>query len=98
MTNFYKRFIKNFNKIITLFTKLLKNLNVFVKKSRRRRKFKFKSSTIDRNNFFNEKTKKAFKTLKKTFIIAFIFRYFNSTKSLKIKTNVFNKVIDVIFC
>ena len=98
MTNFYKKFIKNFNKIIILFTKLLKNSNVFVKKSRRQRKFKFKFSAIDRNNFFDEKTKKAFKILKKAFIIVFVFRYFDSAKLLKKKTNVFNKVIDVIFC
>ena len=98
LTNFYKKFIKNFNKIIISFTKLLKNSNVFVKKLNRRRKFKFKFSTIDRNSFLDEKTKKTFETLKKTFIIIFVFRYFDSIKSLKIKTNVFNKVIDVIFC
>ena len=69
-----------------------------MKKSRRRRKFKFKFSTIDRNSFLSEKTKKAFETLKKAFITVFVFRYFNSTKPLRIETNVFNKVIDVIFC
>ena len=69
-----------------------------MKKLRRRRKFKFKSSAIDRNNFLDEKTKKAFKTLKKTFITVFVFRYFDSIKLLKIKINAFNKIIDVIFC
>ena len=78
--------------------KLLKNSNVFVKKSRCRRKFKFKFSAIDRNNFLDEKAKKTFKALKKAFIIAFVFRYFDSVKSLRIETNVFNRVIDVILC
>ena len=98
MTNFYKKFIKNFNKIIISLTKLLKNSNVFVKKLHRRRKFKFKFLTIDRNSFLDKKTKKTFETLKKTFITILVFCYFDSTKSLRIKTNVFNKVIDVIFC
>ena len=71
---------------------------MFVKKLRCQRSFKFKFRTNNFNNFFNEKIAQTFKVLKKTFIIVSVFRYFNSIKLLKIKTNAFNKVINVIFC
>ena len=98
LTNFYKKFIKNFSKIIVSFTKLLKNTNAFVKKLRRRRKFKFKTRTNVSNNFFTKKVVRTFETLKKAFIIVFVFRYFDLAKSLKIKINTFDKVINIIFC
>ena len=102
LTNFYKKFIKNFNKITAFFIEQLKKINVFDKKTHRRRRKIYKIRTnenIDeRHSFFKKKTLKTFETLKKTFIIAFVLRYFNSIKPLKIKTNVFNKAIDSIFC
>ena len=98
LTNFYRRFIKNFNKIIASLTKLLKNTNTFVKKLRRRRKFLFKFRTDISNNFFIGETARTFETLKKVFITVFVFRYFNSIKLLKIKIDVFDKIIKVILC
>ena len=71
---------------------------MFVKKLRCRRKFLFKFRTNISNNFLIDKTVQTFKTLKKTFIIAFVFRYFDLTKSLRIKINVFDKIIKVILC
>ena len=98
LTNFYRKFIKNFNKIIVSFTKLLKSINVFVKKSRCRRRFLFKFRTSISNNFFINEIVRMFKTLKKAFIIAFVFRYFNLIKLLKIKIDAFDKVIKIILC
>ena len=98
MTNFYKRFIKNFNKITVSFTKLLKSINAFVKKSHYQRNSKFKFRMNNFNSFFNKKIAQTFNVLKKAFIIVSVFRYFDSIKLLKIKTNAFNKTINVIFC
>ena len=71
---------------------------MFVKKSRRRRKFLFKSRTNISNSFFIDKITQTFKVLKKAFIIVFVFRYFDLIKLLRIKIDVFDKVIKVILC
>ena len=98
LTNFYRRFIKNFSKIIASLTELLKDIDAFVKKLRRRRRFLSRFRTSISNSFFIDEIVQTFEALKKTFMITFVFRYFNSAKLLRIKTNVFDKVIKTILC
>ena len=47
--------------------------------------------------FFSKKINEIFKILKKKFMIVFVFRYFDSIKFSKIKIDVFNKIIEIIF-
>ena len=98
LANFYRRFIKNFSRITVPLTKLLKGTDAFVKKSRRRRRSLFRSRTDISNGFFTDETARAFEALKKAFITALVFRYFDSAKSLRIETDVFDKVIEAILC
>ena len=47
--------------------------------------------------FFSKKVNKIFEILKKNFIIVFVFCYFDSIKFSKIKIDVFDKIIEIIF-
>ena len=90
--NFYKRFIRNFFKIVAFFIEMFKNNSNF-RKSNRKQKKTFKNNVI----FFSKKINETFEILKKTFIIVFVFRYFDLIKFSKIKIDVFDKIIEIIF-
>ena len=92
--NFYKRFIRNFFKIVAFLIEMFKNNSNFRKSNRRRRKDNtFKNNVI----FFSKKVSEIFETLKKAFMTVFVFRHFDSVKFSKVKIDVFDKVIEVIF-
>ena len=100
--NFYKRFIKHFNKIATFLTKMLKESKKLRKHEmhKRKREEKSKSRNHERdtlNDFLISKVYNAFQKLRDVFLKVSILRHFDSTLSLRVKTNVFNKVINVIF-
>ena len=131
--NFYKRFIRNFSKIVTLLTLMLqttnkealstqatenkknqdtsasansvggrgvdgdiKNLSFVVKlaKSKKPIFVKFNSSGTD---FFTIRVKKAFIHLRKAFIKAPIFRYFNLERHIRIETDALRYAISEVF-
>ena len=92
--NFYKRFIRNFFKIVAFFIEMFKNNSNFRKSNRKRKKDStFKNNVI----FFSKKVNEIFEILKKVFMIVFVFRYFDSIKFSKIKIDVFDKIIKIIF-
>ena len=73
---------------------MFKNNSNFRKSNRRRRKDNtFKNNVI----FFSKKVSEIFETLKKAFMTVFVFRHFDSVKFSKVKIDVFDKVIEVIF-
>ena len=47
--------------------------------------------------FFSKKINEIFEILKKVFMIIFVFRHFDSIKFSKIKIDVFDKIIEIIF-
>ena len=91
--NFYKRFIRNFFKIVAFFIEMLKNNSNFRKSNRKRKK----DNTLKNNViFFSKKTNEIFEILKKVFMTVFVFRYFDSVKFSKVEIDVFDKVIETI--
>ena len=73
---------------------MLKNNSNFQKSNRKRKK----NNTLKNNViFFSKKINETFEILKKVFIIVFVFRYFDSIKFSKIKIDVFDKIIEIIF-
>ena len=92
--NFYKRFIRNFFKIVAFFIEMFKNSSNFRKSNRKRKKNNtFKNNVI----FLSKKINEIFEILKKVFMIVFVFRHFDSIKFSKVKIDVFDKVIEAIF-
>ena len=98
--NFYRKFIKHFNKIATFLTKMLKSFVKFNKDDKWKRQ-RSRSRSHDRdllNDFFTFETFHAFKELRDVFMNVFILRHFDSTLSLRIEIDVFNKIIETILC
>ena len=98
--NFYRKFIKYFNKIATLLTKMLNNFAKLNKDDKRKRQRNW-SRNHDRdlfNNFFTFEIFHAFKKLRDVFMNVFILRHFDSTLSLRVEIDIFNKVIETILC
>ena len=50
------------------------------------------------NDFFILKAYEAFTRLKNTFLIIFVLIHFDSNKFIRVKTNVLNKIFEIIFC
>ena len=91
--NFYKRFIRNFFKIVAFFIEMFKNNSNFRKSNRKRKKNNtFKINVI----FFSKKVNEIFEVLKKVFMIVFVFYYFDSINFSKIKIDIFDKIIEII--
>ena len=92
--NFYRRFIRNFFRIVASLIEMLKNNSNLRKSNRRRRKDNtLKGSVI----FLSKKASEAFETLKKAFMIVSVFRHFDSAKFSRVKIDAFDKVIETIF-
>ena len=79
--NFYRRFVKDFSRIIVELTNLLKNIE--------KKKFHTKFIMIFETREFFEKLKKVFTTI-------FMFRHFNFNVRIFLKINVFEFVISRI--
>ena len=81
--NFYKKFIKKFNRIIAKLSDLLKN--------NKKSKFTFKF-------VYTAKVEAAFEKFKRLFIQISLLWHFDSEKKILIKTNVFNyAVFEILF-
>ena len=72
----------------------------YKKIERKRRKSTLKSKRLlnQLNDFFIFKIYETFIRLRNTFLKTFVFMYFDSSKSIRVKIDVFNKVLEVIFC
>ena len=77
--NFYKRFVYRFSHIVIFFIDLLKNNN-------KNKKFEFFEWSIE--------IEQTFRQFKQIFIFTFLFHHFDSSKKIRVETNVF--IFDII--
>ena len=70
------------------------------KTGRKRRKSTLKNKRLPSqfNNFFISKAYETFTRLKNIFLTTFVFMHFNSSKFIRVKIDVLNKALEVIFC
>ena len=100
LCNFYRRFIKSFNKLTLFLTSMLKKSTKLHKRDVKRKRTLSRNRNRKRlsNDFLTSEAYEIFKHLKETFLKAFILQHFDSTKSIRVKIDVSNKTIDEIFC
>ena len=102
LCNFYRRFIKNFNKLTLLLTFMLKKSTEFHKKESKKKRNRNRSRNRSRERLSNEfltfEIFEIFKRLRKAFMKAFILQHFDSTKFIRVKIDVSNKTIERILC
>ena len=106
LCNFYRRFIKSFNKIVLPLIEMLKETtNLHKKETKRKRdhnqsrnKSRSRNSSRSSNNFLTLEAYKVFKRLRKVFQETFILQHFDSIKRIRVKIDVSNKTIDEILC
>ena len=94
LINFYRRFIKNFNRIISLFIEMFKkNSRIFRKnesKKRKHRSFNLKLTMT----FLTSTTKKTFDTLKIVFMKKLLLHHFDFECKFRVEIDAFIKIID----
>ena len=93
--NFYRRFIKNFSKIASPMTEMLKGSGAMLKKNRR--KVENQVGTSDRP-FLTPQAAEAFRVLKEAFLTAPVLQHFDSEKQLRVETDASDKAIGAILC
>ena len=102
LCNFYRRFIKSFNKLTLFLISMLKELADFHKKKIKRKRIINKSQNRNKqrmsNDFLILEIYEAFKLLRQIFMKIFIFQHFDSLKSIRVKIDVSNKIIEEILC
>ena len=99
LCNFYRKFIKHFNKIAEFLTLMLTNTQY---NHERKRKKNMKKAFTKRlssqfNDFFTSQAYRVFVKLRNAFLKASILIHFDSKKFIRVKIDAFNKVIEVIF-
>ena len=102
LCNFYKRFIKNFNKLTLFLIFMLKKLANFYKKKIKRKRIVNRNRNRNKkrisNNFLIFEIFETFKLFKQTFLKTFIFRHFDSIRRIRVKIDISNKIIKEILC
>ena len=100
LCNFYRRFIKNFNKIALFLILMLNESTKFHKKEQKRKRERNKSRNRNRksNIFLTQETFETFQRLRKTFMKTSIFQHFDSIKFIRVKIDASNYVIENILC
>ena len=100
LCNFYRRFIKNFNKLTLLLTFMLKRSTELHKKENKKKRNRSKSRNRNRKRLSNEfltfEIFEVFKRLRKAFMKTFILQHFDSTRLICVKIDVSNKTIEKI--
>ena len=91
--NFYKRFIRNFFKIVAPFIEMLKNNSNFRKSNRRRKRGNTLKGSV---TFLSKEASEIFETLKEAFMTVFVLRHFDSAKFSRVEIDAFDKVIEAI--
>ena len=69
-----------------------------IERKRRRNTSKSKRLLSQFNDFFISKTYEIFTRLKNAFLTTFVFMHFDLSKFIRVKTDVFDKAFEVIFC
>ena len=69
-----------------------------IERKRRRNTLKNKRLSNQFNDFFISKAYETFTRLKNAFLTTFVFMHFNLNKFIRVKTNVFDKTLKIIFC
>ena len=102
LCNFYKRFIKNFNKLTLFLIFMLKKSANFHKKKIKRKRIVNRNRNRNKkrisNSFLIFEIFETFKLLRQTFLKTFIFRHFDSIRRIRVKIDVSNKIIKKILC
>ena len=72
----------------------------YKKTERKRRRSTSKNKRLSNqfNDFFIPETYETFIRLRNVFLKAFVFMYFNLSKFIRVKTDVFDKALETIFC
>ena len=68
-----------------------------IERKRRRNILKNKRLSNQFNDFFISKIYEIFTRLKNVFLTTFVFMYFDLSKFIRVKTNVFDKALKIIF-
>ena len=100
LCNFYRRFIKNFNKIVlSLISMLSESTKLHKKKQKwKRDRNKSKSRNQKSNIFLTQKIFETFLHLRQAFLKTSILQHFDSIKFIRVKIDVSNYVIEDILC
>ena len=102
LCNFYRRFIKNFNKLTLFLIFMLKKSANFHKKKIKRKRIVNRNRNRNKkrisNSFLIFEIFETFKLLRQTFLKTFIFRHFDSIRRIRVKIDVSNKIIKEILC
>ena len=100
IVNFYRRFIKHFNKIVEFLIVMLKKSQKFRKNIRKRKRNqnrnRNKSSNI--HIFLICEILKIFKRFRKAFIETSVLRHFDFERTIRIEIDAFDKIIEIILC
>ena len=95
LINFYKRFIRNFNRIAISFISMLKSFEKIYKKNKFRKRKRNRNSQRFAKIFIFEIVE-TFETLKIYFIEMSLLHHFNSICRFRVEIDVFNKTIKEI--
>ena len=102
LCNFYRHFIKSFNKLTLFLTSMLKKSTKIHRKNVKRKRVLNRNRNRNKkrmsNDFLTFEAYEVFKHLKKTFLKTSILQHFDSNKFIRVKIDVLNKVIKEIFC
>ena len=102
LCNFYRRFIKSFNKLTLSLISMLKESTKLHKKRIKRKRNWNRSENRNRkrlsNDFLTSEIYEVFKRLRNAFLKASILQHFDSIRFIRVKIDVSNKTINEIFC
>ena len=98
LINFYKRFIRNFNRIAISFISMLKSSEKTYKKNKFRKRKRNRNRNFQRfAKFFIVEIVETFEILKICFIEMSLLHHFDFICRFRIEIDVFNKTIEKIF-
>ena len=99
LCNFYRKFIKHFNKIVEFLISMLTNIQYNHERKRKKNIKKTFTKRLSKqfNDFFTSQTYRVFVKLRNVFLKTSIFIHFDSKKFIRVKIDVFNKIIEIIF-
>lgn len=95
LINFYRRFIRNFSRIATSLTSMLKNFEEAYRKSKSRKRKRSRSRSLQRSaKFLTLEFLEAFETLKICFIEMSLLHHFNFICRFRVEIDASDKTIE----